>query len=93
MLLKYTVLESKNYQYYNSLITSLRVNKEFSHTMGKDEYFIMGDNRNNSTDSRFFGPITSQDILGKVVLQIKPNQNLFQSIWHKLFGACLLNFN
>ncbi len=87
MTLKYTILESKNYQYYNHLVQALRTNREFSHTMNENEYFVMGDNRNNSTDSRYFGPITSDYILGKVVLQIKPGQNLFNAIWNRLFGV------
>ena len=90
MTLRYTLLESKNYQYYNTLIQSLKKNGEFSDTMGENEYFVMGDNRNNSTDSRFFGPIQKSDILGKVVIQIRPNENLFQSIWHSLFGRKML---
>lgn len=45
---------------------------DFSTTLGKDEYFIMGDNRTNSTDSRVFGPISRSEIIGKTKLTILP---------------------
>lgn len=43
-------------------------------TLGKDEYFVMGDNRNNSTDSRdpVVGNIHRDDILGRAWLRIWP---------------------
>jgi signal peptidase I len=31
----------------------------------KDEYFVLGDNRRISKDSRSFGTVQSKDILGK----------------------------
>lgn len=37
-----------------------------------DQYFVMGDNRNHSSDSRTFGPITRDSILGKAEVRIWP---------------------
>ncbi len=45
---------------------------EVSATLGEDEYFVMGDNRTVSNDSRYFGPISGESILGRAFLRILP---------------------
>jgi len=43
-------------------------------TLGEDEYFVMGDNRNHSMDSRdvSVGNIHKKDILGRALIRIFP---------------------
>ncbi|MCR5216369.1 MAG: signal peptidase I [Lachnospiraceae bacterium] len=43
-------------------------------TLAENEYFVLGDNRNNSEDSRFYtiGNVKRENILGKVWIRIHP---------------------
>lgn len=42
--------------------------------LGANEYYVMGDNRTGSTDSRFFGKIHKRDILGKEFYRLLPSE-------------------
>lgn len=47
-------------------------------TLGEDEYFVMGDNRNNSADSRlpYVGNIKRDEIIGRAWVRIWPFSRL-----------------
>lgn len=51
--------------------------KDIDVKVGKGKIFVMGDNRNNSMDSRDFGPIDyHKEVRGKLLFRLKPlNQN------------------
>jgi len=43
---------------------------EFNITLKDDQYWVMGDNRSNSFDSRLFGPLDARLIHGKIVYRL-----------------------
>jgi signal peptidase I len=45
-------------------------------TLGEDQYFIMGDNRSFSQDSRAFGPVPADHIIGRALLLYWPLSDL-----------------
>ena len=40
--------------------------KNYSETVGADSYYVLGDNRNHSSDSRVFGDVKASEIKGVV---------------------------
>ena len=45
---------------------------EWELSLDADRYFVMGDNRLGSTDSRHFGPVTRDAIWGRVLVRVWP---------------------
>ena len=50
----------------NNYLPNTHTQGNTSITLEADQYFIMGDNRSSSLDSRMFGPIERTDIIGRV---------------------------
>lgn len=55
---------------YGSVITRTGIDGEW--TVGKNQIFVCGDNRDNSLDSRTFGPIDTKDIVGTAAFRFLP---------------------
>lgn len=71
--------------YIDGEIVNTKVNfeytKDFKLTAGKNEYIVLGDNRNISKDSRIIGPVKERDIIGKVDLVLFPFSKFGKVKW------------
>lgn len=57
--------QGETYEIYNYITYPM--------TIGKGEYFVLGDNREHSLDSRALGPIKEEQIKGKVSYRLLPS--------------------
>lgn len=55
-------------------------------TLGPNEYFVLGDNRNHSRDSHVFGPITADKIIGQAWIIYWPPAN-WGIVPHQTYGS------
>jgi signal peptidase I len=53
-------------------IKSMKENTNLSEVLGDREYFVMGDNRDFSSDSRVWGVLQKEKIIGKAFLRLFP---------------------
>jgi len=59
--------------------------KDGLYSVGNDQYFVLGDNREHSSDSREWGNLPKTNILGKAWLEIYPFKN-FDLVKHQNFA-------
>ncbi len=54
------------------IVTEIRKLDYAKITLADDEYYVLGDNREISLDSRTFGPVRLQHIIGRVLIRFYP---------------------
>ena len=57
---------------YQDSLGSLGGSRGVDVTLGPGEVFVMGDNRANSSDSREFGTVSSEEVIGQLVIRFFP---------------------
>ena len=59
----------------NGLSENVKTIGDLARNLKDDEYFVMGDNYFNSEDSRYWGFLPAENILGKAIVVLFNKQN------------------
>jgi signal peptidase I len=57
-------------------IESSADNGSVTTTLESDQYFVLGDNRDSSSDSRSWGPLAKEFLIGRAYLRLLPPENI-----------------
>ena len=79
---EHNYLLSLAFDTFSQIFTALKNGLSTKITIPENTYFVMGDNRNNSTDSRVFGYVDKSDISGTVKLCVPYGQTLIQALFN-----------
>lgn len=71
-----TTVDGKEIELDESYVKNLGNGSTMTKTLSSDEYFVMGDNRPESSDSRSWGTLPRENIVGRAFLRLLPLQNL-----------------
>ena len=72
LLEPYLPLSSKIKSFATPVNCVNRPNENYGCRIPDDHVFVMGDNRSNSRDSRFFGPVPIEDVKGRAFIRVWP---------------------